>query len=106
MHGLTCVVGGAGVILAAQPPALPHCAAALLMGAVGRQQATRSLLCQVVVTLSQLARVGSRDRGQIGRGGMCVHTLSPVGVKLISCSVTFTHEGSFNVLTSGRTTHT
>lgn len=62
--------GGAGVILAAQPPGLAHRAAALLLAAVGGEQAARSLLGQVVVTFPQLAGMRSGEGGRHPHIGM------------------------------------
>lgn len=62
------------MVLAAQPPALPQCAAALLLGGVGGQQAAGSPLCQVVITLPQLARTslrkGRQHRRQLHHAGV------------------------------------
>lgn len=52
------------MVLAAQPPALPHRAAALLLAGVGGQQAAGPPLGQVVVALPQLAWTGRREGGQ------------------------------------------
>lgn len=62
------------MVLAAQPPALPHRAAALLLAAVGGQQAAGAALGQVVVALPQLAGAGGGEgRSQLqhadARGG-------------------------------------
>lgn len=52
------------MILAAQPPALSHRAAALLLAGVGGQDAAGAPLSQVVVTLPQLTWTSSGEGGQ------------------------------------------
>lgn len=53
------------MVLAAQPPALPHRAAALLLAGVGGQQAAGASLGQVVVTLPQLTWTSRREGGHL-----------------------------------------
>lgn len=52
------------MVLAAQPPALAHRAAALLVAGVGGQQAAGAPLRQVVVTLPELTWTGRGQRGE------------------------------------------